>query len=275
MIRQTVVPFLAALILVMAPARSFAQIAPGDAPVVYGHHHINATSIDEHKKFWVTALGGIATNSGPTQVVKFPNVVIFFSERAPTDGSKGSTADHLGLQVPDLRAMLDTLQAAGYPIVTEEEFPADIEAEFKDGIATIPAAQLDVAFVMGPEGAKVELVENKAQTAPIALHHIHFSSHQADEMKAWYDDVFGASIPGVSLLFTQTPNLVAGTRGRVVDHIGFEIPKLEDFLKEVEAKGITVDVGYTPISGRPLAIAFITDPWETRIELTEGLPEIP
>jgi catechol 2,3-dioxygenase-like lactoylglutathione lyase family enzyme len=275
MIRQTVVPFLGALILITAPTGSFAQIAPGDAPVVYGHHHVNATDIDEHKKFYVDALGGIATNSGPTQVVKFPNVVIFFSAKAPTDGSKGSTADHLGLQVPDLRATINKLRAAGYPIVTKEEMPAGIKAEIKDGIATILPANLAIAFVMGPEGAKIELVENKAQTAPSALHHIHFASHQATEMKAWYDKVFGAKIPGVSLMFTQTPNPVAGTQGRVVDHIGFEIPKLADFLKEVEAKGIKVDLGYTPIKGRPLAIAFITDPWDTRIELTEGLPQIP
>jgi hypothetical protein len=35
------------------------------APVVYGHHHLNVTSIDEHKKFWVDGLGGgVATLEG-------------------------------------------------------------------------------------------------------------------------------------------------------------------------------------------------------------------
>ncbi len=39
-------------------ARLSAQLLNADAPIRVGHYHLNVTSIDEHKKFWVDALGG-------------------------------------------------------------------------------------------------------------------------------------------------------------------------------------------------------------------------
>ena len=47
-----------ALFALLPAAPASAQLlAAKDGPVVYGHHHLNVTSIDEHKKFWVDALG--------------------------------------------------------------------------------------------------------------------------------------------------------------------------------------------------------------------------
>ena len=45
---------------------------------------------------------------------------------------------------------------------------------------------------MGPEDIKVELVEVKAQTMPIQLHHVHFFGQRNAEMQAWYVKMFGA-----------------------------------------------------------------------------------
>jgi hypothetical protein len=45
------------LALSVIPA-SAQLLAAKDGPVVYGHHHLNVTSIDAHKKFWVETLGG-------------------------------------------------------------------------------------------------------------------------------------------------------------------------------------------------------------------------
>jgi hypothetical protein len=67
---------------------------------------------------------------------------------------------------------------------------------------------------------------------------------------------------------------MAPTAGRVLDHIGFEIQKLEAFTQGLEAKGITLDVPYRSVPEIGLSIAFITDPWGTTIELTEGLDEL-
>ena len=62
----------------------------------------------------------------------------------------------------------------------------------------------------------------------------------------------------------------AWTRGRTIDHIGFEIRNLEAFCKQLEAKGIKFDTPYRDVPAIGLKIAYITDPWGTYIELTEG-----
>src|SRR5262245_54898260 len=136
-----------------------------DGPVVYGHHHLNVTSIDAHKKFFVETLGGtlIKVGANNTEIVKFPNVLVFFRQQAPTGGTKGSTANHIGFSVPNLRQSVDKLKANGYRMVTKEEATPD--REVKDDIAG-PAAPggASIAFIIGPDDPKVELVEVKTQT---------------------------------------------------------------------------------------------------------------
>ena len=104
-------------------------------------------------------------------------------------------------------------------------------------------------------------------------------------MKAWYVKVFGAKpgtrgmfeaadLPGVNLSFSPAAAPVVGTRGRVVDHIGFEVRDLEAFCKKLEGMGIALDRPYTKVPALNIAIAFIQDPWGTYIELTEGLDKV-
>ena len=74
-------------------AGSPAQLtAAKDGPVVYGHHHFNVTSVDEHMKFWVDTLGGDTVPFGNGQLVKYPNVLVALREQAPTGGTKGTLA---------------------------------------------------------------------------------------------------------------------------------------------------------------------------------------
>ena len=120
---------------------------------------------------------------------------------------------------------------------------------------------------------------------PIMLHHVHFFGQQNAEMQAWYIKVFGeqgthhaellaADLPGVALNFSPSPDPVAGTRGRGLDHIGFEVKNLEAFCKKLEAMGIKLDVPYRKVPALNIGLAFITDPWGTYIELNEGLANI-
>src|SRR5207248_6853324 len=53
---------------------------------------------EEQKKFFANALGGTAMKIGTNnlEIVKFPNVLIFLRPQAPTGGSKGTTANHIG-----------------------------------------------------------------------------------------------------------------------------------------------------------------------------------
>jgi catechol 2,3-dioxygenase-like lactoylglutathione lyase family enzyme len=252
-----------------------------DNALVYAHHHLNVPNIAEAKKFWVDTLGGTPVSAGPLQMVKFPNVIIVFTQRTPTGGSKGTTVNHVGFSVPSVRKIVDRVKAAGFSVVTRDELPAS--AAVKDDIAYIEATKQNIAFVLLPEGTKVEFVENPSATAPVSNHHVHFATDKIDEMQAWYVKTFGAKpgmrgtfkaadLPGVNLTFGGTPDPVVGTRGRAIDHIGFEVKNLDAFRKELEAQGIKFEPkpsGYIPQIG--FTIAFFTDPFGTYIELTEGM----
>ena len=48
-------------------------------------------------------------------------------------------------------------------------------------------------------------------------------------------------------------------------------PYLAAFVKQLQAKGQKFDVEYRDVPAIGLKIAYITDPWGTTIELTEGL----
>ena len=282
--------FLSAVVstlLVLAPAsRASAQLLSAkDGPIVYGHHHLNTTNMDAQKKFFVDTLGGTVVKLGANQqeIVKFPNVLIFFRPmQAPTGGTRGTTVNHIGFSVPNLRPVVDRIKANGFQMITRSEVAAT--QEVKDDIAAI-SPTTSIAFALGPDDVKVELVQVKTQTLPITMHHVHFFGQQNTEMRDWYAKVFGArprdaanfpaaDLPGVALNFTKSPDAVVGTQGRALDHIGFEVKNLEELIKKMEGMGIKLERAYTKVAALNIAIAFIKDPWGTYIELTEGLDKV-
>jgi catechol 2,3-dioxygenase-like lactoylglutathione lyase family enzyme len=115
------------------------------------------------------------------------------------------------------------------------------------------------------------------------MHHIHLATPDMEKLRDWYVRTFGAQ-PGVrgSFLsavfsggrvdFRKAPQPGAPTRGRSLDHIGFEVRNLEEFCKKLQAEGFTLEVAYREVPQLAgLKIAFLVDPEGTRIELTEGL----
>jgi len=282
--RRFVVTALVLFTLVAASNASAQLIVAKDGPIVYGHHHVAASDIEAHKHFWADALGGTAMKFGANNadIVKFPNVLIFFRNQKPTGGTIGTTANHIGFSVPNLRAAVDKVKANGFKMITRSEVAATVVVT-DDIAANSPTTS--IAFALGPDDVKVELVESKQQTEPVKLHHVHFFGQQNADMRAWYVKVFGAtprdtpnflvgSLPGVALNFTLSPTPVVGTTGRAVDHIGFEVKNLEAFCKKLEEMGIKLNVPYRSVPALGLSIAFITDPWGTSIELTEGLDKV-
>jgi len=278
--------FVAVLVSVLAyGSPAWAQlIAAKDGPIVYGHHHVATANIEEQKKFFVNTLGGQAITIGTNklEIVQFPNVLIFFRAQAPSGGTKGTSVNHIGFGVPNLRQAVDKIKANGYRMITRAEVaPAQ---QVVDDIAQVNA-DVSIAFVMGPDEVKVELVEDRKQTLPIMLHHVHFVGSENAEMQAWYIKVFGAKgrttpnflaadLPGVALNFSASPDPVVGTRGRAVDHIGFEVKNLEAFCRRLEEMGIKLDVPYRKVPALNIGLAFITDPWGTYIELNEDLDKV-
>ena len=112
---------------------------------------------------------------------------------------------------------------------------------------------------------------------------MHFYTQQADELLAWYTELFDlevrsrgsitttTNVPGMNLSFANSSQERKPTQGAAIDHIGFEVNDLEAFCQELAARGIEFDVPYREIPAIGLAIAFITDPQGVRIEFTEGL----
>lgn len=278
---------LALVVLVLSSSAAYTQLTVAkDGPVVYGHHHINTMNLAAHKRFFVETLGGtlITVGTNNREIVEFPNVLVFFNQAAPTGGNRGTTVNHVGFSVPDLRPLVAKIKANGFEMITKTEAPPDRKVENDIALPAAPGGN-SIALALGPDDLKIEIVEVKTQTIPISLHHIHFFGQQNIDMQAWYGKTFGGDVrtggafpqvvlPGVALNFSPSPTPVVGTQGRVIDHVGFEIENLEAFTKKLEAAGIKLERPYTRSEALGIALAFIKDPWGTYIEMTEGLDKI-
>jgi glucose/arabinose dehydrogenase/extradiol dioxygenase family protein len=261
--------------------------APNASGVAMGHLHYRVRDVEANKKFWI-ALGGDEVRAqspalGLAQgMIKFQDVIVVLEQGDSTGGTEGSIVNHVAFRVPSLT----TVEAAGLKVARLNGFPG-------------------VASTMTPEGERIELFENAATnltfvqdagfddagakrhnrplTAPIAFHHVHLyvPDGQVAAAKAWYAKVFGGvpgkrsnyeavDLPGINLNFSSAPKPAVATKGRMLDHIGFEVRGLAALCKRVEAMGVTLDVPYTK-GPSGLSTARLTDPWGTSIELTEGL----
>ncbi|MBV8903049.1 MAG: VOC family protein, partial [Acidobacteriia bacterium] len=120
-------------ILLFVPAVAGAQILVAEeGPVVYGHHHLNTTNMDAQKKFYADTLGGTVAKIGSgdrqQEIIKFPNVLVFFRPmQAPTGGSIGTTVNHIGFSVPDLRPLVAKIKANGFKMITADSVPANVK----------------------------------------------------------------------------------------------------------------------------------------------------
>src|SRR5688572_2480788 len=102
-----------ALIACLSGARPSAQLLDKDAPVRVGHYHLNVTSVDEHRRFWVDTLGGSATKVGTVEAVRFGDVFLFLRPRRPLGPTRGTTFDHIGFAVPNVPEFTTKVVARG------------------------------------------------------------------------------------------------------------------------------------------------------------------
>jgi catechol 2,3-dioxygenase-like lactoylglutathione lyase family enzyme len=254
------------LLIAASAASALAQLpAPNAAGVSMGHLHLMVNDPEEHKKLWVGLLSGEVTKAGALEMIRFPGIylVIGKARTAPTEGTDGSTVAHIGFLVKDLAAVKAKLDAQKIECAAVNNSTTQCMAKF-------------------PEKVTVELTEEKTISTPTAMHHIHLASPKQEEIRAWYVKTFGATagvrnnflaarIPGGEVNTRAAEQAQAPTRGRSLDHIGFEVKNLEAFCKKLEAEGVKFEVPYRDVPQLGLKIAFLTDPEGTRIELTEGL----
>jgi catechol 2,3-dioxygenase-like lactoylglutathione lyase family enzyme len=286
--RKLILALICAVLAPMSTAR--AQLfAPNAAGVSMGHLHYFVRDVDKNRKFWIS-FGATPVMLGTREVLRFPGVTVLLTKGEPSGNSEGSVVDHVGFRFPNVRAMMEKMIDAGYKVQLSGSLTGK------------------VGNVWGPEGERIELFEDQSinvkfapdqgpyvpppkMTVPVTLHHIHLyvPESQIPEAKAWYVKVFGAlpgkrykteeppyeaaDLPGVNMNYAPAHGAVRPTKGRTLDHIGFEIRNLEAFCKHLEATGIKLDSPYKVLPNG-LANAYVTDPWGTSIELTEGLNKL-
>jgi catechol 2,3-dioxygenase-like lactoylglutathione lyase family enzyme len=185
-----------------------------------------------------------------------------FTAQAPSGPSAGSGIDHIAFKVPDLQPVTEKLGKTAYK-------------NFR------PAGTSDRVMVDGPDGVRIELIEDSSMYAPLQFDHIHINAKQPKETMAWYASAFGARsgpdddaetshVGGATLSFAKVDSVLP-TAGRAIDHIAFEVKGLEAFCKKLGEDGIKLDSPYLAVPELKMSAAYLTDPWGTRIELTEGL----
>jgi catechol 2,3-dioxygenase-like lactoylglutathione lyase family enzyme len=252
-----------------------AQLAPpNNAGVTMGHVHLFVKSVDAQTKFWTTMMGGKVVTNEKLAMVQFPGVFLIMREDPKATPPAGSVLDHFGLVYKDLPAAIDKWKAAG--LLVEQT-------------GTNPNQR----YVTAPDGIRVEVFGDPKLTVPVQMNHIHLYPPAKDipMMQAWYTNAFGGTVctrdsvarpgnpidcvdlPGVNLSISPSDKRRDPSAGRAIDHIGFEVTDLEAFAKRIDfANGINLDEPIrTSANSSRVKVAFITDPWGTRIELTQGL----
>jgi catechol 2,3-dioxygenase-like lactoylglutathione lyase family enzyme len=259
---------------------------PNAAGVAMGHLHYVVRDVAANKAFWVALGGRSVLFNGTTEGIVFPDVVVLLRQGEPAGGTEGSVVNHVAFRVQSVAA----LERAGFEVEYNAQYPG-------------------VASVHTPEGERVELFDdtlatnlnftidgggtdeaaerhNRKLEVPIIAHHVHLNvpEGQIEAVKDWYATNFGGvrgkrwrydavDLPGININISSVAAAQAPTRGRMLDHIGFEVANLEAFCKELEAKGIKFDRPYGKLPSG-FGLAFLTDPWGTYIELTEGLRDL-
>ena len=245
-----------------------AQPAPyNDVGVTMGHWHIASKDVEANKKLFL-AMGGKLFMPGGNPLIMFPGIYINLNLGTEKgDGETvGSVVNHVGFIVDNVQKRVAQWKAAG--------------------VQVLPGGnnRLDQAFVVTPDGVRIEILEDKAQSVPIRHEHVHLSVPAAEVPKAqaWYAKTFGGKpgtrnnapvvdLPGVQVRFATADKAQAPTRGRVLDHIGFDVNDHAAFIKKLTAEGIKLD---EPVRKSPTGstITYITDPWGTRIEIVQRAP---
>jgi catechol 2,3-dioxygenase-like lactoylglutathione lyase family enzyme len=255
----------------MAAGPTAAQYAPfNETGVTMGHWHLSSQDVEANKKLFV-GMGGRDISRGAAASVQFPGARINLnlgSDPPGKGGSVGSVINHVGFIVNNVQARVAEWKAAGVPVLPGNN------------------NRLDQAFVVTPDGVRIEILEDKTQTVPVKNEHVHLFVPESDipKAQAWYAKTFGGTagtrnnaavvdgIPGVQIRFAKADTAQASTRHRILDHIGFDVKDHAAFVKKLEADGIKLDEPprqATPASNK---ITYITDPWGTRIEIIERAP---
>ncbi|MDA0207717.1 MAG: VOC family protein [Acidobacteria bacterium] len=265
-------PLVLLAMVIIAPVGA-QLVPPNELGLAMGHVHLNVSDVELHRQIWINHFDAVPLEHEGLTGVKIPGMILLFRQQEPTGPSQETVLDHFGLKVRSRAEIVDRWRAAGM----------EVPFEFT-GAAGFPNA-----YLQAPDGLRIELQQDIEQPELAIAHHLHYMKPDHLTVRQWYIDTFSAvastrgriqtaDIPGMNLSFNpprqRGPDPVptrVGTRGRTIDHIGFEVSNLEAFCKQLEAKGIVFDRPYRENPDIGVATAFFTDPFGVYVELTEGL----
>src|SRR5438045_3727099 len=225
---------LAITICALTASRAAAQLAaPNATGAAIGHVHINASDVDAQVRFW-TAAGGKIVQREKLTMVQFPGIYVLVRKQDSSGGTAGSTVNHFGFSVRDFDGSVARWKAAGLTWEPGRSSP--------DG----------QGFLVAPDNVRVEIFENRAQSAPIQMNHIHLNVTDVMQAQQWYVQHFGgvagkrgrwdvANVPGTEITLGKVDKLQAPSDGRAVDHIGFEVKNIDAFVAKLRAAGLKTD----------------------------------
>jgi catechol 2,3-dioxygenase-like lactoylglutathione lyase family enzyme len=241
-----------------------AQLVPpnGNRGVSMGHLHLTVKDVAEQTKFW-TDFGGRPVKNGMLNLIELPGVYIMLRQGEPTGGTVGSVVNHVGFYAQDSDAMV---------------------AKWNAGIKTEKGNGMGQYFITTAEGVRIEIQQDKLQATPLKFSHVHFNfpDDQTAAVQAWYARIFDAvpieggrlkngQVAGARLTYAGNKVPQAPTKGRALDHIGFDVPSLDFTYQKLMLQGLKFDAEPRVVNDGKTKVAFLTDPWGTYIEITEGL----
>ena len=234
--------------------------SPGARSVAAGHIHLNSADPDAAIAFWKDVIGTATYTNQSLTGVSTLGVTILFNHKAPSGPSAGSAIDHLAFKVPDLQPFSERLAKTAF----KSFHPQSDEYRL---------------MVDGPDGVRIELIEDNTMYAPLEFSHVHLYAANPAEMQAWYPKNLGGrpgnaenpdavQLPGAQLIVTRADHAVPSVQ-RAIDHLSFEVKDLAGFCGALAASGIKIDVPPHASPELNATTALFTDPWGTRIELME------
>jgi catechol 2,3-dioxygenase-like lactoylglutathione lyase family enzyme len=265
---KSIGPILCVAASILSGAAAAQTMPPNETGVTMGHLHLNSRDVEANKKIFV-GMGGeaLAIPGAPLQSVRFPGILVILNlppGTPPESGpSEGSVINHVGFLVPNVQDAVVKWKAAGVPVLPGNN------------------GRIDQAFVVTPDGLRVEVLEDKNQNVPIRFHHVHFFVPEAavPEIQLWYGKNFGAKpsmrganqsadVPGANLTFSKTDKPTVPTKGRILDHIGFDVVDIDAAAKRFRDNGLTLDRGPEALPNG-VKLLFVHDAWGTTIEVNQ------
>ncbi len=106
-------------------------------------------------------------------------------------------------------------------------------------------------------------------------HHMHLTAPDPVAGAEWYAKHFDGDliqpdrcmIGNIAFLFFKKSGEFPGSVGSGVDHIGFSVEDIDATMKAFEEGGVKILSGVQELPG--LKIAFVEDPWGTKIEIVQ------